>query len=116
MLTVNTIAGDTDGEARFLASSMQESFANLRAGRPGRLPPPVADYLDGIDADRRLMLSDYLALAVIGGPKAVQRKLRVFADRHGADELILLSQIFDHAKRVRSIEIAAGVMAARPQK
>ncbi len=57
------------------------------------------------------MLEDYLSLAVIGGPKTVQTQLKAFAGRHGADELILISQIFKHSKHVRSLEIAAGVMA-----
>src|SRR5580693_5352423 len=43
MLGVNIIAADTDAEARLLFSSLQQSFLNLRRGRPGKLPPPVAD-------------------------------------------------------------------------
>lgn len=40
MLGFNVAAADTDAEARYLASSWQQSFVNLRTGRPGRLPPP----------------------------------------------------------------------------
>jgi len=111
MLTMNTIAAESDEEARFLASSMQQAFVSQRTGRPGRLPPPVEGYAEGLDPDRRAMLKDFLSLAVVGGPRTVQTQLESFAARHGADELILLSQIFDHSKRVRSLEVAAGVMA-----
>src|SRR4029450_13594009 len=40
ILGVNGVAGDTDDEARFLASSGRQSFASLRSGRPIQLPPP----------------------------------------------------------------------------
>src|ERR1017187_9523756 len=43
MLGVNIVAADTDAEARFLFSSLQQSFLNIRSGKPGRLPPPIPD-------------------------------------------------------------------------
>jgi luciferase family oxidoreductase group 1 len=47
MLGFNVIAADTDEEARFLASSVQQAFVNSRTGRPSRLPPPTRDYEQG---------------------------------------------------------------------
>ena len=44
MLGFNVFAADTDDEARFLATSMQQAFVNLRSGRPSTLPPPVRDF------------------------------------------------------------------------
>ncbi|MES2423635.1 MAG: LLM class flavin-dependent oxidoreductase, partial [Pseudomonadota bacterium] len=41
MLGFNVFAADTDEEAAFHATSMQQAFVNLRLGRPGQLPPPV---------------------------------------------------------------------------
>ena len=38
MLAVNVFAADTDEEGRILMSSMQQSMANLRTGRPTPLP------------------------------------------------------------------------------
>ncbi len=46
MLGFNVFAADTDEEAHFRATSMQQAFVNLRSGRPTRLPPPVAGYLE----------------------------------------------------------------------
>jgi hypothetical protein len=37
----------------------------------------------------------------------VRRQLQAFAARTGADELMITSQVFDHAARLRSFEIAA---------
>ena len=43
MLGLNVIAAENDDEARGLATSIQQAFANLRMGRPGKMPPPKAD-------------------------------------------------------------------------
>jgi alkanesulfonate monooxygenase SsuD/methylene tetrahydromethanopterin reductase-like flavin-dependent oxidoreductase (luciferase family) len=57
------------------------------------------------------MLASALACAVVGSPKTVRAGLAAFAERTGADELIVTGSIFDHEKRVRSFEIAAQAMA-----
>jgi luciferase family oxidoreductase group 1 len=107
MLGLNLVAADTDEEARFLFSSTQQSFLNIRRGRPAKLPPPVANM--EIDAYGRAMLDDALSCAVVGGPDTVHRGLEAFAERTGADEFMVTSNIFDHAKRKRSFEILAGI-------
>src|SRR6185503_15953019 len=56
MLGLNVVAAETDDEARFLFSSLQQSFINSRSGRPGRLPPPVANFDEDIDPYARAML------------------------------------------------------------
>jgi luciferase family oxidoreductase group 1 len=107
MLGVNIFAADTDEEAHFLYSSLQQAFLNLRRGRPGKLPRPVAGFGDGIDRAGRAMLADALACSVVGGPEAVREGLRAFVASTGADELMVTAQIFDHDARKRSFEILA---------
>ena len=107
MLGLNLVAADTDEEARFLFSSTQQSFLNLRSGRPGRLPPPIADMDSKLDRYARAMLDDALACAVVGGLDTTRRGLDAFAERTGADEFMVTSNIFDHAKRKRSFAILA---------
>ena len=60
MLGVNVFAADTDEEARFLATSMQQAFVNLRSGRPGRLPPPESDFEDALSGPERQLLAQVL--------------------------------------------------------
>ena len=48
--------------------------------------------------------------AVIGGPETVRRKIRDVLRETGADELIFMSDLYDHALRLRSFEIAADAM------
>jgi luciferase family oxidoreductase group 1 len=110
MLGVNTVAADTDEEARLLFTSTQQAFINLRTGRPGRLPPPAPGFAESLEPAHRAILDGVLSRAVVGGPERVRQGLNTFAQRHGADELILTSQIFDHQKRVRSYEVVAEAM------
>ncbi|RFA36489.1 LLM class flavin-dependent oxidoreductase [Alkalilimnicola ehrlichii] len=107
MLGFNVFGADEEGQAHYLATSMQQAFVNLRTGRSGPLPPPVKGYLESLPAPARAMLDDVLSCSAIGTPEQVQAQLRAFIDRTGADELIVTSQIFDHRERLRSFEIAA---------
>lgn len=109
MLGFNVFAADTDEEARFRATSMQQAFVNLRSGRPARLPPPVADYPDRIGPQERALLDQILSCSAIGSPETVAAQLKAFIARTDADELMITSQIFDHAARLRSYEITAQV-------
>ncbi len=111
MLGVNVFAADTDAEARRLFTSLQQAFVNLRSGRPGKLPPPVDDFYTRLEPRWRAMLDSALACSVVGGPETVRQGLQAFADRTGADELMVTAQIFDHAARRRSYEILAGLHA-----
>jgi luciferase family oxidoreductase group 1 len=107
MLGFNVFAADSDPEAECLATSMQQSFVNLRTGHPTRLPPPVRDYRTRIGPRERAMLDQVLSCSAIGAPAAVAESLQDFIARTGADELMINSPIFDPAARLRSYEITA---------
>ena len=107
MLGLNVFAAETDEEAQFLFSSLQQAFVNLRSGRPGKLPPPVEGYVASLDPMAKAMLDQALSCAVVGSPSTVKKGLAAFIRRTGADELMVTAQIFDQKARVRSFEILA---------
>ncbi len=109
MLGVTVVAAESDEEARFLFSSLQQSTLNNRTGRRGRVPAPVEDFDARLDPYARAILDEAQACAVVGGPDTVRRGLDEFVRRTGADELMVTANIFDHAKRKRSFEIVAEV-------
>jgi luciferase family oxidoreductase group 1 len=109
MLGVTVVAAETDDEARFLFSSLQQSTLNNRIGRPSRVPPPVVDFAARLDPYARAILEDAYACAVVGGPDAVRHGLDDLVGQTGADELMVTANIFDHVKRKRSFEIIAQV-------
>ncbi|HEY6916365.1 MAG TPA: LLM class flavin-dependent oxidoreductase [Allosphingosinicella sp.] len=109
MLGFNIFAANTDEEAQYLASSMQQAFVNLRTGRPTPLPRPVANYLETLPPQYRAMLDQVLSSSGIGSPETIRGAMQAFLDRTRADELMVTSQIHDHKARLRSFEIAAEV-------
>jgi luciferase family oxidoreductase group 1 len=112
MLGFNVFAADTEEEAKFLATSMQQAFVNLRSGHPKRLQPPMEGYLNHIGPQERALLDQVLSCAAIGSRDPVKRILKDFIEQTGADELMITSQIFDHNARLRSYEITADLHEA----
>ncbi len=112
MAGFNVFAADTDEEAKLLVTSMQQSFVALRSGMPKKLQPPVPGYYEGLHPHDRSILDDVLACSAIGSADTVRRQLKDFAERSGADEIIVASMIYDHAARLRSYQIAAEVNAS----
>lgn len=112
MLGFNVFAADTDEEAHYQATSMQQAFVNLRSGRPTRLQPPVRGYLEALAPQERAMLDSVLSCSAIGSPDTVAAQMKAFIEHTRADELMITSQIFDHAARLRSYEITAEIHKA----
>jgi len=110
MLGLNVFAAETDDRAKLLQSSQQQSFVNLRTGRPGPLPPPVEGYEETLDLHARAILRQALSCSVVGAPDTVKAGVTEFIQRTGADEIMVTGQIFDHTARIRSYEILAEAM------
>jgi luciferase family oxidoreductase group 1 len=109
---LNVFAAETDAEARRLYTSLQLAFINLRRGRPGKLPPPV-ETLEGFASELEMAGVEHaLRYTVVGSRATVSAGLEAFAELTRADELMLTSQIYDHAARLRSFEIVAAVRDA----
>ncbi|NHK27247.1 LLM class flavin-dependent oxidoreductase [Parvularcula flava] len=108
MMAANAIAADTEEEADFLFTSLQQAFANLRLGRAGPLPAPRR----GLDLPPhiRASLEQALAYSAVGGPQRVGEQLRDFIDHIAPDEMIIASSIHDPAARQHSLEIVMDVM------
>jgi luciferase family oxidoreductase group 1 len=109
MLGVNVFAADTDPAAQLLATSLHQAFVNLRTGRPGQLPPPQAGFVDTLDHSAQAMLAQALSCTVIGAPETVRQGLEEFAERTGADELMITAQVFEHQARLHSYQLTAEV-------
>jgi len=109
MLGFNVFAADTQEDAELMATSMQQAFVNSRSGRPSRLPPPHRHYYEQAGPQERALLDSVLSCTAIGAPDRVRDQLQAFIARTGADELMITSQTFDHAQRLRSFDIAAAI-------
>lgn len=106
---VPLIAAPTDEEAEFLASSTYQRVLGILTGDRKHLQPPVAGFRQQLPHQAKAAVDDFLAAAVVGGPETVRAGLDTLAQATGADEFMLVSDVFDPELRLRSLEIAAGV-------
>ncbi len=104
---LGVIVAPTDEEARYLFTSQQQSFVNMRTGRPGKLPPPVEGFFESLDPRFQAAISHSLSCAVVGSPATVRAGLAAFIARTGAQELIVTTSIHDHELRKRSFTLLA---------
>ena len=107
MIGVPLIAAPTAEEADYLASSTYQRIFGMLTGRRGRLQPPVKDFMAQLHPQERAAIADFLAVAVIGSPGTVREGFSQLARATGANEFMLVSDVFDPALRLRSIGIAA---------
>jgi luciferase family oxidoreductase group 1 len=105
MLGLNVFAAESDDEARLLYTSLQQAFVNLRFGNPGPLPAPMPGYGERLGPMERAAIAEMLACTIVGSRETVRRGIADFAASTGADELMIVAQIHDHAARVRSYEL-----------
>jgi luciferase family oxidoreductase group 1 len=111
MAAIWTIAAPTAGEAERLAAPARMMFAHLVQGTP--IPVlPVEEALAWLEAnpqsDRRHRRT------VLGTPMQVRYGLDAVAAEYGADELMLVNILPDHAARRRSYELLAAEYGLAP--
>ena len=110
IVAVNVFAAETDEEARLLFTSMQQQFLNLIHGNPGEPQPPVTDMARRWSPAEELHILRMTRYSLVGSPETIRREAEKLIQETAADELIAAGQIFDHAARLRSFGIFAGVM------
>ena len=109
LVGVNIVAAPTDEEAKYLATSQQMSFANMFRGVRGLTQPPIVDIETYWSPQEKAQASQMLAVSIVGGPDTVRAGMQALAERTGADELMVVSDVFDPALRRRSIGIISEV-------
>jgi len=113
MAGINVIAAGTDAEAKRLATSKQMAFADLLSGRRGLGKPPIDDIETYWSAQVKAQAMQMLARSVVGSPAPVRAGLEAFVAETGVDELMIVSDVYDHQARLRSVQLIAEAMAVR---
>jgi alkanesulfonate monooxygenase SsuD/methylene tetrahydromethanopterin reductase-like flavin-dependent oxidoreductase (luciferase family) len=110
MVGIPVIAAETDEQAQRFATTPALKFLQLIRGEPFLLSPPV-DSMDGIwSPQERALVHMKLGAQIVGGPETIKRKLADFLRQTQADELMISSDLYHHADRLRSYEIVAEIM------
>jgi len=109
MVGVNIIAAETDAEARRLATTQQMSFTQLVRGTRTVSRPPIDDIETFWTPAEKTQVTQMLARSIIGSPSTVRAGMEALIAETGADELIIVSDVYDHQARLRSFELIAEV-------
>jgi luciferase family oxidoreductase group 1 len=113
MVGVNVVAAETDEEAHRLFSTVQQSFTNLVRGAPGKLQAPIDNIEEYWTPPEKYQASRMLKYSIVGSAETVRRDLERFVTLTKADELMVVSHIYDHVARIRSFEIVAEIARVR---
>ncbi len=123
MVGAQVIAAETDAAAQRLFTTPQQRFLRLIRNQPVELLPPV-DSMDGLWREwERAMVEAKLRAAIVGSENTVQTGLERLVAATGANEVIAVTDTWDHEARLDSyrrlaeiagrIEMKAPVEAAR---
>lgn len=107
ILGVSVVAADTMEKARYLSTTLQQRLLAMIRGRlrTSQMVPPV-ESMDGLwDDGEKAMVESRMRAAIIGDPTTVGEQLASLIEATQVDELIITSDIYDHADRLRSFEI-----------
>jgi len=105
MVAMTVVAGETDEEAAYLATSLDQSFIDFRTGKSAKLRPPVEGFRDALPPDALAMLRSMRAVSAVGGPDTVRAEINAFVERTQADEIIVSGSVFDQDARARSLAL-----------
>lgn len=111
MLGYNVCVADTEEEANYLRSSGLQAVMALRAGKPIQLPPPIENFEANLAPHEQAMIENWTVCSAVGSPAQVKAKMQEFIDYTGADELMCVSAIYEHDKRLKSFELTAQLAA-----
>lgn len=111
MVGVNIIAADTDREAKRLATTQQMSFTNMFRGTRGLSQPPIDDIETYWSPAEKAQAMRMLARSIIGSPDTVRAGLAALIAETRADELMIVSDVYDHGARLHSYELIAAAHA-----
>lgn len=113
---VPIVAAETDAAARRLFTTPQQRFLRLIRNKPVELLPPV-DSMDAIWQDwEAAIVESKLRAAIVGSSQTVREGLESLVAATGADEVIAVTDTWEHADRLESYRRVAEIAAAIEMK
>jgi luciferase family oxidoreductase group 1 len=108
MVAVQVIAAETDADARRLFTTPQQRFLRLIRNQPVELLPPV-DSMQPLWQDwERAAVENKLRAAIVGSDITVKAGLEKLVADTEADEVIVVTDTYEHADRLQSYKRVAG--------
>lgn len=110
LVGLNVIAASSDEEAKYLATSQQMSFCGMVRGKRELFQPPIPDIERYWTPREKEMAMSMLSRSILGAKETVKSNIRAFLQETQADEIMFVSDIYDHQKRLDSFKIISEVM------
>ncbi len=107
---INVIAADTDAEAEKLSSSLLRMFLNILTGSADYLQPPFDMSEEMKQLWQHPSVQQMLKYTFVGSKETVKSKTEEFLAQTGVNELIVVSNTFDHQDRIKSYRIFSEIM------
>jgi luciferase family oxidoreductase group 1 len=112
MVGVNIVVAPTDAEARYLFTTVQQSFALIHRGTRGLQRPPIEDIEAFWTPAEKQLATSMLRVAIVGSPATVRTGIEQLLQQTNADELMVVCGVYDQAAKIRSFELLAGLSAS----
>lgn len=105
IVCINATLADTDEEAHFLHSTVQQMFWHLVKGSPRAMQPPVPDMDKLWTPSEKMSAMQMLNAAMVGDVNRVKTQFLDLQRRVQADEIMLTNYIFDEAKQLHAYHL-----------
>ncbi len=107
ILGMSVCCAETAERAAYLAATMKLTWLRLRRGQFLALPSPEEALAYPYTPADEAVVQGFLALSIIGDPATVGAEIRKRAAECGADEVMITTNIHDHAARLESYRLIA---------
>ena len=105
IICLNVIAAETDEEAKFEMTTMQQFFSHVVRGSQTFLPPPVENMDDHWSPYEQEIASSMYSMTFLGSKHSIREQYSRFQAKYNVDEIMVVTYIYDQAKQIRSYEL-----------
>jgi luciferase family oxidoreductase group 1 len=109
MVSVMVIAGETDAAAQRLFTTSQQRFLRLIRNQSVELVPPVESMEPVWEDAERAAVANRMSAATVGSSRIVRAGLEKLITDMAANEVIVISDTYEHADLLRSYELIAKI-------
>ena len=99
------VMAETDAEAAYLFTTLQQTFVNMRRNTRGKMPRPI-DSMDGYwNEMEKIAVEHTLRYAIVGGPESAKQRMQEFIKATKADEIMISMPIHSVEARLSSVRL-----------
>ncbi len=107
IMACNIFASDTEDEARFHFSTLVQAFIGIITNQRGLIPPPIENF--EVPAHIAPHVEAMLQGSAVGTPDQITERLNLFQEKLAPDEYIISMPFYDHAARLKSMELTMDI-------